>query len=183
MTLDGPRLRLRPWQPDDLAPLARLNADPWAMRFMRRLDRQGSDDWAARLQAHIDQHGWGFWVCELLDEEPEFLGVVGLMNVAFEAPFTPAVEIGWRILPGWQRQGFAYEAACLALAAGFGPIGLQEIVAFTVPENEPSRRLMAKLGMQPDGEFDHPALPEGHKLRKHVLYRITRAEWVASRLG
>ena len=183
MTLDGPRLRLRPWQDDDLPTLARMHADPWMMRFLpKRLTREESDAWAARMQAHIDEHGWGFWVMELHDE-PGLVGVCGLFNVRFEAPFTPAVEIGWRVAPGWQRQGFAYEAACLALAAGFGPLGLERIVAFTVEANQPSWRLMEKLGMRREGVFEHPSLPEGHKLRPHLLYGLDHADWVAQRMG
>jgi ribosomal-protein-alanine N-acetyltransferase len=183
MTLEGPRLRLRPWREADLAPLAALNADPVAMRhFAAPMTRAGSDAWAARLQAHIAAHGWGFWAVEQRDH-PGCIGAVGLMHIPWEAAFTPAVEIGWRIAPAHQRQGLAEEAARLALAAGFGPIGLSEIVAFTVPANAPSRGLMEKLGMAPAGEFAHPRLPVGHPLRRHCLYRLTRADWVAQRLG
>ena len=183
MTLEGPRLRLRPWGEADLAPLAAINADPAAMRhFAAPMTRAESDAWAARLQAHIDTHGWGFW-CVERREAPGCIGAVGLMHIPWQADFTPAVEIGWRIAPAQQRQGFAEEAARLALAAGFGPIGLAEIVAFTVPANEPSWRLMERLGMAPAGRFAHPRLPEAHPLRPHLLYRLARADWLAQRLG
>jgi len=181
LTLEGPRLRLRPWQPADLAPLAALNADPAAMRhFASPMSRAESDAWAARLQAHIDTHGWGFWAVERR-AAPGCIGAVGLMHIPWQVPwqaaFTPAIEIGWRIAPAAQRQGFAEEAARVALAAGFGPLGLDEILAFTVPANEPSWRLMAKLGMAPAGRFDHPRLPEGHPLRPHLLYRLRREDF------
>jgi ribosomal-protein-alanine N-acetyltransferase len=183
MTLEGPRLRLRPWREEDLTPLAAINADPVAMRhFAAPMSRAESDAWAARLQAHIEAHGWGFWAVERR-AAPGCIGAVGLMHIPWEAEFTPAVEIGWRIAPGLQRQGLAEEAARLALAAGFGPAGLPEIVAFTVPANEASWRLMEKLGMAPAGRFEHPRLPQGHPLRQHLLYRITRADWVAQRFG
>jgi ribosomal-protein-alanine N-acetyltransferase len=179
ITLEGQRLRLRPWREADLAPLAAINADPVAMRhFAAAMTRAESDAWAARLQAHIAVHGWGFWAVERRDR-PGCIGAVGLMHIPWQAAFTPAVEIGWRIAPAEQRQGFAEEAARLALAAGFGPIGLEAIVAFTVPANLPSRRLMAKLGMMPAGDFAHPRLPDGHPLRRHLLHRLTRAEWLA----
>jgi ribosomal-protein-alanine N-acetyltransferase len=174
MTLDGPRLRLRPWQAVDLAPLAAINADPVAMRhFAAPMTRAESDAWAARLQAHVDTHGWGFWCVERRDT-PGCIGAVGLMHIPWQAEFTPAVEIGWRIAPAHLRQGYAEEAARLALAAGFGPIGLAEIVAFTVPANAPSWRLMEKLGMAPAGRFAHPRLPPDHPLAEHLLYRLRR---------
>lgn len=183
MTLHGPRLILRPWRPGDAGPLAAINTDPEAMRhFAAPMTRAESDAWMARLQSHIDQHGWGFWCVELRDA-PGCIGAVGLLHVAFAAPFTPAVEIGWRIAPGLQRQGLAEEAARLALAAGFGPLGLPEVVAFTRAANAPSWRLMEKLGMARGEDFEHPRLPEGHPARPHRLYRLARAAWVAQRLG
>jgi RimJ/RimL family protein N-acetyltransferase len=110
-----------------------------------------------------------------------FLGVVGLLPVLWESWFTPAVEIGWRIAPAFHRRGYAEEAARLALDFGFGVLRLAKIVAFTVPANLPSRRLMAKLGMTLAGEFDHPRLPEGHPLRPHLLHRLGRAGWNAAK--
>jgi RimJ/RimL family protein N-acetyltransferase len=185
LTLEGPRLRLRPWQEADRDPLAAMNADPAVMRhFPAPLSRAESDAWGARLQAHIDAHGWGFWAVELR-ARPGCVGAVGLMHIPWpipwEATFTPTVEIGWRIASGLQRQGLAEEAARLALAAGFGPIGLEAIVAFTVLANEPSWRLMEKLGMSRIGVFEHPRLPQGHPLRPHLLYRLQRDEYGAVR--
>jgi ribosomal-protein-alanine N-acetyltransferase len=110
---------------------------------------------------------------------PGLVGVVGLQHISWEAYFTPAVEIGWRIAPAFQRQGYAEEAARLALAAGFGPIGLGEILAFTVPGNAPSWLLMTKLGMRPAGTFEHPRLAADHPLRTHLLYRMTRRDWAS----
>lgn len=178
LTLDGARVRLRPWREADLAPLAAINADPAVMRhFPALMDRAESDAWAARQQSHFDAHGWGFWAVEHR-ATAALIGAVGLMHIPWEASFTPAVEIGWRIATAHQRQGFAEEAARLALAAGFGPIALAEIVAFTVPANAPSRALMAKLGFTEDGGFEHPRLPPGHPLRPHLLYRLPRAAWM-----
>lgn len=182
MTLEGPRLRLRPWRAEDRAPLAAINTDPVAMRhFPAPMTRTESDAWMDRLAAHIATHGWGFWAVERRDT-PGLIGAVGLMHIPWEAEFTPAVEIGWRIAPALQRQGLAEEAARLALAAGFGPIGLDRIVAFTVPGNIASWLLMARLGMQPAGTFEHPRLPDGHPLRTHLLYRLDRQDWQAASL-
>lgn len=172
VTLRGPRLILRPWREEDLGPLFAINGDPASMRhFPAAMTRAESDAWAERMQTHIEAHGWGFWAVEERGGAP-FLGAVGLMNIPWAARFTPAVEVGWRIAPAFRRRGFAEEAARLALGFGFGTLRLPEVVAFTVPGNAASRRLMERLGMQAAGEFDHPRLPEGHALRRHLLYRL-----------
>lgn len=175
VSLETPRLILRPWREADLAPLSALNADADSMRYFASvLTRAESDAWAGRMQAHIAAHGWGFWVVE--DKaSAAFAGVVGLVNISWQERFTPAVEIGWRIAPAFRRQGIAEEAARAALAFGFDRLGLDEIVAFTVPANEPSWRMMEKLGMRADGMFDHPRLPDGHRWKPHLLYRIARS--------
>jgi ribosomal-protein-alanine N-acetyltransferase len=187
VTLEGPRLRLRPWRlPEDLGPLFALNGDPAVMRyFQATMTRAESDAWGQRIAAHFTPHGWGFWVVELTGgaDSGRLAGVVGLQHVGFDAPFTPAVEIGWRIATAFQRRGLAEEAARLALAYGFGPLGLDRIVAFTPPANEPSWRLMERLGLRLEGDFAHPRLPEGHALRTHLLYALTRRDWIDSRLG
>lgn len=175
VTLQSRRLILRPWRAADLDPLFALNSDAESMRYFAAVHtRAESDAWAGRMQAHIDAHGWGFWVVEEKGGAP-FVGVVGLMGISWQARFTPAVEIGWRVAPAHRRKGIAEEAARAALAFGFDRLGLDEIVAFTVPANEPSWRMMEKLGMRADGMFDHPRLPDGHPYKPHLLYRIARS--------
>jgi RimJ/RimL family protein N-acetyltransferase len=183
VTLRGPRVILRPWQlPEDLEPLFAINGDPAAMRFFpETMDRAGSDDWGRRIAADCASRAYGFWALDL--PGAGLVGVVGIKPVPFEADFTPAIEIGWRIATAYQRQGLAEEAARLALAYGFGPAGLADIVAFTPPANEPSWRLMEKLGMTRRGVFEHPRLAPGHRLRRHLLYGIGRADWMTTRLG
>jgi ribosomal-protein-alanine N-acetyltransferase len=182
-TLHGPRVTLRPWRlPEDLDPLFAINGDKEAMRFFPNVhDRAESDAWGQRIAANFGDRGYGFWVLELPGEG--LVGVVGLQPVFFDAWFTPAVEIGWRIATRMQRRGLAEEAARIALAHGFGPAGLDRIVAFTPPANEPSWRLMEKLGMRREGEFAHPRLPEGHALRTHLLYALDRPDRVADLPG
>ncbi|MCA3012026.1 MAG: GNAT family N-acetyltransferase, partial [Myxococcaceae bacterium] len=113
----------------------------------------------------------------------DFLGMVGLARVSFEAPFTPAVEVGWRLKRSAWGQGLATEAARAAVAFAFTALGLRELVSFTVPANQPSRRVMQKLGFRHEltGDFLHPRLPTGHPLRLHVLYRLTYEAWSAAR--
>ena len=187
-TLDTPRLRLRPFREEDRAPLAALNADPEVMRhFPAPLDRAGSDALMDRMTAHFDAHGHGFWVVERRDQ-PGLIGLCGLLRITWDSipwrnPAQPPVEIGWRFATAHQRRGYAEEAARIALAHGFGPLGLEEIVAFTLPGNLRSWALMERLGMRPDGGFEHPRLPPGHPMRPHLLYRLTRADWIETRLG
>jgi ribosomal-protein-alanine N-acetyltransferase len=171
------RLFLRDWREEDLAPFAALNADPRVMEFFpTTLDRAESDALAARLQGSIEESGFGFWAAER-KEDGAFVGFVGLRRPRF----MPAVEIGWRLARAYWGKGYATEAARAALAHGFGPLGLSEIVAFTVPTNRRSRSVMERLGMahDPGADFDHPAVPEGHALRRHVLYRLAREKWNA----
>ena len=170
------RLVLREWRDEDLEPFAALNADSEVMRFMPKL--LSRDECATRIQNirdHFRDHGFGLWAVEVRDVTP-FVGFVGLSIPRFEMPFTPCVEIGWRLAREAWGQGFAIEAARAAVAFGFHELGLQEIVSFTVPENVRSRRVMERLGMthDPAGDFEHPLLAEGHPLRKHVLYRLPR---------
>ncbi|MDH2443746.1 GNAT family N-acetyltransferase [Amnibacterium sp. CER49] len=170
------RLLLRRWRDDDRAPFAALNADPEVMRhFPARLSREESDALIDRIEQHFDRHGYGLWALERRDTG-EFLGFTGLAVPRFEAHFTPAVEVGWRLARSAWGAGYASEAARAALAVGFGDAGLDEIVSFTVPANTRSRAVMERIGMTHDerDDFDHPGLPEGHPMRPHVLYRIGR---------
>jgi RimJ/RimL family protein N-acetyltransferase len=155
------RLWLRPWRDEDVEPFAAMNADARVMEhFPARLSREETEALVGRLRAHFEQHGWGLWAVEVPGVAP-FVGFVGLTTVPFSAPFTPAVEVGWRL--AFEHWG----------------LGLAEVVSLTVPSNLRSRRVMEKLGLHrsPADDFDHPRLPEGHPLRRHVLYRLRREEW------
>jgi RimJ/RimL family protein N-acetyltransferase len=170
------RLLLRPWRESDLEPFAALNADPAVMEhFAKPLDRSESDAFVARIRAHFAREGFGFWAVEVPGVAP-LVGLVGLARPAFEAHFTPCVEVGWRLAREHWGEGYATEAARASIRFGFEQLGLDEIVSFTVPANVRSRAVMERIGMtrSADDDFDHPALPEGHRLRRHVLYRIRR---------
>ena len=176
--LSTSRLLLRQWRESDFAPFAELNADPEVMRyFPAALDRQHSDELAEWIQETLARQGWGLWAVEVPDVAP-FIGFVGLNQVDFQAHFTPAIEVGWRLdRPHWGR-GYATEAASAALDFAFDGLGCEQIVSFTAPVNEPSQRVMHRLGMtrDPGDDFDHPRVPDG-PLRRHVLYRISRDGW------
>jgi RimJ/RimL family protein N-acetyltransferase len=168
------RLVLRQWRGEDLEPFAALNADPEVMRhFPARLTREESDQLARGQRALIAERGWGLWAVEVPGGEP-FVGFVGLAVPRFEAHFTPTVEVGWRLARSAWGRGYATEAGRTAVAFGFAEIGLDEIVSFTSVDNVRSRRVMERLGMthDPADDFDHPRLPPGHPLQRHVLYRL-----------
>jgi RimJ/RimL family protein N-acetyltransferase len=171
------RLLLRRWRPADREPFAALNADPLVMKhFPSTLSRQESDALVERVEATFEQNGFGPWAIEV-PNIAAFIGFVGLSIPRFTAHFTPCVEIGWRIAAEYWNRGYASEAARAAVRAGFEIFRLEEIVSFTVPANLPSRRVMEKIGMLHDeaDDFDHPSFPDGHPLKRHVLYRISRS--------
>lgn len=174
--LETDRLVLRRWRDADREPFAALNADPRVMRFFPAvLSRAESDHAVDRIEAHFENHGFGLFAAELR-QTGAFIGFIGLWTPDFEAPFTPCVEIGWRLAADYWNQGLATEGAKAALRHGFDTLRLGEIVSLTTVANAPSRRVMEKIGMtySPADDFDHPKLPEGHPLRRHVLYRIRR---------
>jgi RimJ/RimL family protein N-acetyltransferase len=171
------RLRLRRWRPSDAAPFAAMCADTRVMEhFPALLSREEADAMIGRIRTHFEQHGYGLWAVEIPGVAP-FAGFIGLCIPRFEAHFTPCVEVGWRLAPEYWGNGYATEGARGALAFGFEQLGLDEIVAMTAPENVRSRRVMEKLGMthNPADDFEHLLIPEEHRLRQHVLYRIRKS--------
>jgi RimJ/RimL family protein N-acetyltransferase len=169
------RLLLRRWQASDRAPFAALNADREVMEFYPApLTEAESNAFVDRIEASFAERGWGLWAVELVDTG-SFIGYVGLARAEFAAPFTPAVEVGWRLSREHWGHGYATEAAHAAVDFGFTELGLDEIVSFTTTANIRSQRVMQKLGMtrDPAEDFDHPNVPERHPLRRHVLYRLS----------
>lgn len=175
------RLVLRQWQWDDLDPFVELNADPAVMRYFPNLGtRDGAKASIDTWMGEIDERGWSNWAVETTDSR-QFIGFVGITNPKRALHFTPCVEIGWRLAKQYWHRGYATEAAKKALEIGFVEIGLGEIVSFTSAINNPSRAVMARLGMKnTDEDFDHPALPNGSELQRHCLYKITRQQWAAN---
>jgi ribosomal-protein-alanine N-acetyltransferase/3-dehydroquinate dehydratase/shikimate dehydrogenase len=174
-----PRLLLRTWRESDRASFAALNADPAVMEFFPSgLNGDESEQTVALMEAHQKEHGFCFFAAELVGKAP-FIGFIGISNGPFEAPFTPAVEVGWRLARPYWNRGLATEGATAVLSYAFLKVQLNEVVSFTVPANIRSRRVMEKVGMTHDraADFDHPRLPAGHPLRRHVLYRLGREKW------
>jgi RimJ/RimL family protein N-acetyltransferase len=175
------RLELRPWRDSDREPFAALNADPEVMRFMpERLERAASDALLDAVQQGLAARGWGVWALARRDGG-EFLGYVGLSRVTFSVPFAPCLEVLWRLKRSSWGHGYATEGTRRCLEYAFGTLAAEELYAFTVPANLRSRAVMERLGMchLPAGDFEHPRLPPAHPLRPHVLYRISREEWLS----
>jgi ribosomal-protein-alanine N-acetyltransferase len=173
------RLILRRWQKSDYQPFAEMNADPRVMEFFPALmTREESDNSIDRIEAAFIQRGFGLCAVELKSDH-RFLGFIGLSVPDFEAVFTPCVEIGWRLAAHAWGKGFVTEGAAAMVAYAFNKLKLESIVSFTSEQNIRSRRVMERIGMtfDPAESFDHPNLPEGHLLRRHVLYRLRSEEF------
>ncbi len=170
------RLVLRPFTDVDRAPFAALNAHPLVVESL------GSSPIRAESDAMVDHYRRG--------DGPRRLGAVGGRGGrrptvrrhggpapgARGAAVRPGGRGGWRLHPDHWGHGYATEAAAASLDYGFDEAGLDEIVAFTTTVNTRSQAVMERIGMgrDPEGDFDHPRLPEGSPLRRHVLYRVSR---------
>jgi RimJ/RimL family protein N-acetyltransferase len=176
--IETPRLRLRQWRESDRAPFAAMNADAEVMEFFPSLQsREASDASIDTWQSQLAERGWSNWAVEVLSSSV-FIGFVGLSVPKRLLPFSPCVEVGWRLARPYWGQGYATEAARAALRVGFEQLELAEIVSFTSVLNSRSRAVMERIGMRNAHEdFEHPGVPENHSLRSHCLYRITRAQW------
>lgn len=177
--LGTPRLVLRRWHAADRVAFARMNADPRVMEhFPATLTRAESDASADRIEAGFAEHAYGLWAVEVRDSGA-FVGFTGLARQSFPAAFTPATEVGWRLAAEVWGRGYATEAAAAALDDGFGRLGLAEVVSMTATTNTRSIAVMERLGMSrdPAEDFDHPRVPRGHRLSRHVLYRLDARAW------
>jgi ribosomal-protein-alanine N-acetyltransferase len=177
--IETSRLLLRPWTDADLPVFAAMNADPRVMEhFPKLLTAEESNATAARIRESLRRRDYGLWAVEVRGAA-DFIGFTGLCAANFPAHFTPCVEIGWRLAFDHWGHGYATEAARAALRHGFVELQLDEIVSFTATSNLRSRRVMERLGMTHDAadDFDNPNVPQGHPIRRHVLYRLSRVRW------
>jgi RimJ/RimL family protein N-acetyltransferase len=175
MVIETDRMILRRWQPSDLVPFVNLNADPRVMEFFpATLSRSETEAMTSKIEERMRQQGFGLWAAEV-KRTKDFIGFIGLNVPGYPLPFSPCVEIGWRLAFDYWGNGYAQEGARAVLAFGFETLHLKEIVSFTTVGNLRSRRVMERIGMTYDaqGDFDHPQLPKAHPLIKHVLYRKT----------
>jgi len=167
---------LRQWRDEDLDIWADMGADPRVMEFFPALlDRAHSDEAASKMRARIDRDGYGLWAVEI-KQTRSFAGIIGLNEMAGDIPVNPKREVGWRLAFDAWGYGYATEGARAALQFAFDELDWPEVVAVTAEINERSQRVMRRLGMErdPAADFDHPRVPEGSPLRRHVLYRVRR---------
>ncbi|HEY2719306.1 MAG TPA: GNAT family N-acetyltransferase [Solirubrobacteraceae bacterium] len=179
--LSSERLLLRRWRASDAEPFAAINEDPRVMELLPScLTRAESDSYMQSIEAHFDAHRYGLWALQLRDSG-ELIGLTGLNTVAFDAHFTPAVEVGWRLAHSAWGNGYATEAARIALGFAFEQAGLREVVSMTTTLNVRSQAVMQRIGMGRDeaDDFIHP-LAAREELRAHVLYRLSADDWRAS---
>lgn len=177
--LETDRLCLRQWRKTDLKPFAKMNSNKDVMEyFPKLLSREESDALALKCRSLIDEKGWGFWAVSLKGSDT-FIGFVGLNQPQQNLPFSPCVEIGWRLSKEFWGYGYATEAANACLKFAFEELKLDEVVSFTAKINERSQRVMKRLKMKNTRKnFYHPALKVTDPLAEHVLYKVTRKAWM-----
>jgi RimJ/RimL family protein N-acetyltransferase len=176
LQLETTRLILRRWEEADRAPFAAMNADPVVMRFFAApFTAEQSNETIDRYLGAFDREGFSFFAA-ILRDTGAFAGTIGLQTMRDVVPDLPqpAVEIGWRLTQASQGQGLATEGALCIIDLAFHRLGLAEVVAITAIPNQPSRRVMEKLGMthRPELDFDHPRVPAGHRYQRHTLYSL-----------
>ncbi|MEV4564790.1 GNAT family N-acetyltransferase [Nonomuraea sp. NPDC049419] len=174
--METERLIMRRWREEDKEPFAAMNADPEVMElFPAPMTREESDAFVERIERQFDERGYSLWALEVRDSG-RFIGFTGLALQTFDAPFLPAVEIGWRLTRSAWGHGYAIEAARRAARYAFEEAGLDDIISMTAVQNRRSRSVMERLGMtrDPAEDFDHPRLPKDSPILRHVLYRLHR---------
>lgn len=171
--IETPRLRLRQWTDADIERWADMNADTRVMEFfVEPTPRDRSRSQAASMRAALERNGYGWFVMELKNR-PGFSGVIAVDDVGYDVPYRPRREIGWRLPVEAWGCGYATEAARALMTFAFEDLRWPHLVAMTAAINMRSRNVMEKLGMtrDPADDFDHPRVPDGHRVKRHVLYR------------
>lgn len=180
--LETERLVLRTWEDQDLKDILAMNQDPKVMQYFPSLqDLEATKCLMNKVEQHFAEYGYSLYAAIRKDTE-EFIGFIGLFKTQFKAHFTPATEIGWRLLSEQWGKGFAVEGAKAVLKYAFEELKLPEIVSFTSQKNKRSIRLMQKIGLERDekDDFDFPDMPADNPLKRHVLYRLTRDDYLSA---
>lgn len=178
--LETDRLILRTWVDEDLESMLAINQDPKVMEYFPSLqDLEMTKNFIDKVNVHFENHGYSLYATVRKDTG-EFIGFIGLFTPEFESHFTPAIEIGWRLSSNHWGQGFATEGAKAVLDYAFRELKIPEIVSFTAASNAKSIRVMQKIGLKHNeaDDFYHPKLDDTSLLKRHVLYRLTRTQYL-----
>ena len=170
--IETPHLLLRDWEEEDILPFVRMNSDKEVMEFfITTLTEEETMAFYCRIRKEFEEYGYGLYAVEC-KETQNFLGYVGFHNIAFESDFTPGVEIGWRLCRDAWGKGYATEAASACPDYASDNLPFKTVYSFTAIPNKRSERVMQKIGMHFEKEFDHPLVEQGHWLCRHILYKI-----------
>lgn len=170
--IETDRLILRPWREEDILPFSEINRDREVMEYLPKcLSSEETGQFYNRIVAEHNVYGYGLYAAET-KSEGNFIGYVGFHHFDFDVDFAPGVEIGWRLAREYWGQGYATEAAKSCIDYARKNQLFDEVWSFTAICNHRSERVMQKIGMERHGTFSHPALPEGHRLKAHILYRL-----------
>jgi RimJ/RimL family protein N-acetyltransferase len=171
------RLILRNWRKKDREVyVTTCNTDAVTKHLNGPSSAEDIDAALARIARSQEEHGFSFWAIERKSDKA-LLGYCGLRICDdLERPVHGNVEIGWRLREDAWGQGYAREAAQTALDWAWANLDADRVVSFTVPANEPSWRLMERLGMvrRPDLDFAHPGFAPDHPLSAHITYVAER---------
>lgn len=173
------RLNVRTINENDYQYFLELSQNKDIMKFFPNiLSDEEVKSFIDNIIKHQNKFGYSLYALELI-ETNEFIGFTGLYHTTFVEHFTPAVEIGWRVLKKHWGMGYAPEAAKAILDFGFKKIGLKEIVSFTPKVNKNSIRVMEKIGLKrnPSDDFNNPKVPRDSYLCPHVLYRLSQEDY------
>ncbi len=177
--LDAIACLLRRWRDEDREPFAASGQNSQVMRYFPSLrTREQCNATVDRFLNLFETIGIGPWVVEI-PGEAAFAGFVGIFDNPPELPFNDTYQIGWRLIPSAWGRGIATLASRASLLDYFERSDEDGIVAYTALINEPSQRVMERLGMTRDIEFPHPLVPEGSPVRDHILYRLDRKTFYA----
>ncbi len=170
--IETERLILRSWRMTDRAVFAEINSNNKVMRyFPKPLSIDESNGFVDRINSEFEETGFGLYAVEI-KETGEFIGYVGFHRFAFDVPFSPGWEIGWRISDKFWNKGYATEAAMACIKYAREKKLCNRLYSFTAVPNIASENVMKRIGMSFEGLFMHPALAEGHWLKEHKLYSL-----------
>lgn len=170
--IETDRLVLRSWGEGDLVPFSKMNSDKAVMEYLPKC--LSYDETVQFYHRIVDEHktfGYGLYAVAL-KSTGKFIGYTGFHNFDFDAEFSPGIEIGWRLAKEYWNQGYATEAAKACIDYARSRRMFDKIYSFTSVSNLRSERVMQKIGMEHEGFFQHPSLPDGHRLKEHTFYKL-----------